>query len=144
MVCKRFQADGMRLLDGELGAGEKEEYEDHVRGCEDCRRELREIGRIVELTNDLKLRAPDEEFWAGYWDSLFRRMERGTGFFLMIAGILAVSAFALFKAVTSPQFLTFQGIAVAIILLGVIVVFLSVVRERYYESKSDPYKGVEQ
>jgi anti-sigma factor RsiW len=144
MVCKRFQADGMRLLDGELGEGEKEEYEDHVKGCEDCRQELKEIGRIVELTNDLKLRAPDEEFWARYWDSLFRRMERGTGFVLLIAGILALAVFALFRAVRSPQFLTFQGIAVAVILLGVIVVFLSVVRERYHESKRDPYKGVEQ
>jgi anti-sigma factor RsiW len=144
MVCKRFQADGMRLLDGELGEAEKEEYEDHVKGCEDCRHELKEIGRIVELTNDLKLRAPDEEFWARYWDSLFRRMERGTGFVLLIVGVLALTVFALFKAVRSPQFLTFQGIAIAVILLGVIVVFLSVVRERYHESKSDPYKGVEQ
>jgi anti-sigma factor RsiW len=144
MVCNRFQVDGMRLLDDELGAREKQEYEDHVKGCEDCRRELKEIGRIVELTNDLRLRAPDEEFWARYWDSLFHRMERGTGFVLLVVGILALAAFALFKAVTSPRFLTFQGIAFAVVLLGVVVVFLSVVRERYHESKSDPYKGVEQ
>jgi anti-sigma factor RsiW len=134
----------MRLLDGELSAEEKTEYEDHVRGCEDCKRELKELGRIVELTNDLKLRPPDEEFWARYWSSLFHRMERGTGFFLMIVGIVAVSALALYRVVTSPAFFTFQGIAIAVVLLGFVVVFLSVVRERYHESKSDPYKGVEQ
>jgi hypothetical protein len=144
MVCRRFEVDGMRLLDGELTARERAEYEDHARGCEDCRRELREIGRIVELTDELKLRAPDEEFWGRYWDSLFHRMERGTGFFLLIAGVIAVSVFALYKAVTSPDFFTFQGIAIAVILLGVIVVFLSVVRERYHERKRDPYRGVEQ
>lgn len=144
MVCKRFQVDGMRLLDGELGAEEKAQYEEHVRGCEDCRRELKELGRIVDLTSDLRLKAPDEEFWARYWGSLFHRMERGTGFFLMIAGILALSAAALYKVVTSPGFFSFQGIVIAVILLGLIVVFLSVVRERYHESKSDPYKGVEQ
>jgi anti-sigma factor RsiW len=134
----------MRLLDGELSAEEKDQYEDHVRGCEDCKRELKEIGRIVELTNDLRLRPPDEEFWARYWESFSHRMERGTGFFLLIAGVIAVSAFAVYRAITSPDFFTFQGIAIAVVLLGLVIVFLSVVRERYHESKNDPYKGVEQ
>jgi hypothetical protein len=144
MVCERFQAEGMRLLDDELGVEEKEQYEEHVKNCADCRRELKEIGRVVELTNDLKLRAPDEEFWARYWDSLFHRLERGTGFVLMIAGILVVLAYAVYEAVTSPEFFTVKGISIAVILLGLVVVFLSVVRERYHESKSDPYKGVKQ
>jgi hypothetical protein len=144
MACERFQAEGMRLLDEELSVEEKRQYEEHVKSCDDCRRELKEIGRIVELTNDLKLRAPDEEFWARYWDNLFHRLERGTGFVLMIAGILVVLAYAVYQAVTSPEFLTVKGISVAVILLGLVVVFLSVVRERYQESKSDPYKGVKQ
>jgi hypothetical protein len=144
MVCERFQAEGMRLLDDELSVEEKKQYEEHVKSCADCRRELKEIGRVVELTNDLKLRAPDEEFWARYWDSLFHRLERGTGFVLMIAGILVVLAFAVYEAVTSPEFFTVKGISIAVILLGLVVVFLSVVRERYHESKSDPYKGVKQ
>jgi hypothetical protein len=144
MVCERFQAEGMRLLDDELSVEEKQQYEEHVKNCDDCRRELKEIGRVVELTNDLKLRAPDEEFWARYWDSLFHRLERGTGFVLMIAGILVVLAYAVYEAVTSPEFFTVKGISIAVILLGLVVVFLSVVRERYHESKSDPYKGVKQ
>ena len=144
MVCERFQTEGMRLLDGELGVEEKTQYEEHVKNCADCRRELKEIGRVVELTNDLKLRAPDEEFWARYWDGLFHRLERGTGFVLMIAGILVVLAYAVYEAVTSPEFFTVKGISIAVILLGLVVVFLSVVRERYHESKSDPYKGVKQ
>ncbi len=144
MVCERFQAEGMRLLDDELGVEEREQYEEHVKTCAECRRELKEIGRVVELTNDLKLRAPDEEFWARYWDSLFHRLERGAGFVLMIVGILAVLAYAVYEAVTSPEFLTVKGISISVILLGLVVVFLSVVRERYHESKTDPYKGVKQ
>lgn len=144
MVCERFQTDGMRLLDGELRPEEKAAYEEHVKGCDDCARELKEIGRIVELTNDLKLKAPDEEFWARYWDSLLHRLERGAGFVLMVAGIVAVLVFVIYHAVTSPEFLTFKGLSIAAILLGLVVIFLSVVRERYHESKSDPYKEVKQ
>ena len=144
MVCERFQTEGMRLLDDELSPEEKGGYEEHVKSCDDCRRELKEIGRIVELTNDLRLRPPDEEYWARYWDNVYHRLERGTGFFLLIAGIVVLSVLAIYEAVTSPEFLTVKGVSIAVVLAGLIVVFLSVARERYHESKSDPYKGVKQ
>jgi anti-sigma factor RsiW len=144
MVCERFQTDGMKLLDDELNAEEKSRFEEHVRGCSDCRRELKEMGRIVELTDDLRLRPPDEEFWARYWENVFHRVERGTGFVLLVAGVVAATAYAIYVAVTSPDFFTFKGISVAVILLGLVVIFLSVARERYHESKGDPYKGVKQ
>lgn len=142
MTCTRFQTDGMRLLDNELSEAEKSQYEEHVRGCEECRRELSSMGRVVELTNELRLRPPDDEFWDGYWESVYRRSERSTGFFLVIAGVLAILGYGIVRAVTSPGFLTYEGISVTIILVGLVVIFVSVARERYHESKNDPYKGV--
>ncbi len=142
MTCNRFQTDGMRLLDGELTVEEKSGYEAHVRECEDCRNELSSLGRIVELTDELRLRAPDDEFWDGYWESVYRRSERSTGFFLVIVGVLALLAYGIVKAVTSPRFVTYEGISVTVILLGLAVIFVSVARERYHESKNDPYGGV--
>lgn len=142
MVCNRYQSDGMRLLDNELGQEEKAQYEEHVRGCEDCQRELRELGRIVGLTNELRLRTPDDEFWDGYWESVYRRSERGTGFFLVVSGVIAVLLWGLYRALTSPALLTYEGVSIAVILLGLVIIFVSVARERYHESKNDPYKGV--
>jgi len=142
MVCNRYQSDGMRLLDDELGEEEKAQYEEHVRGCDDCQRELRELGRIVGLTNELRLRTPDDEFWDGYWESVYRRSERGTGFFLVVAGVVAVLLWGLYRAITSPTLLTYEGVSVAVILVGLVIIFISVARERYHESKNDPYKGV--
>ena len=57
MECTRYQTDGMRFLDGELTEAEKSEYESHVRQCDDCGRELASLGRVVDLTNELRLRA---------------------------------------------------------------------------------------
>jgi hypothetical protein len=142
MVCNRYQSDGMRLLDNELDQKEKEQYEEHVRGCEDCQRELRGLGRIVGLTNELRLRTPDDEFWDGYWESVYRRSERGTGFFLVVSGVIAVLLWGLYRALTSPALLTYEGVSIAVILLGLVIIFISVARERYHESKNDPYKGV--
>lgn len=143
MECTRYQTDGMRLLDGEMTSQEKAEYEAHVRDCETCRRELQALGRVVVMTDQLKLRVADDEFWNGYWESIYRRTERRIGFLLLMGGIVAFLLYLLYRAVRSPEFLSYEGISIAVMLLGLIVIFISVVRERYHESKNDPYREVE-
>jgi hypothetical protein len=132
----------MRFLDGEMNEAEKQAYEKHVQTCPDCHKELKELGRIVELTDELRFKPPDDEFWEGYWENIYRRAERSTGFFMLIIGIIGVLIYGIIRAVTSPKFFSYEGISVAIILIGLIVIFISVARERFHESKSDPYKGV--
>jgi hypothetical protein len=144
MVCERFQNEGMRLLDGEITEAEKAAYLEHVEQCEHCTAELKDLGRIVELTNEMQLRQPDVTYWDNYWKGIYRRLERGVGFLFMMIGIVGVLLFALYKIVTSPGFLSFPGIAGGLIIVGFIILFLSVVRERYHERKTDPYREVKQ
>jgi predicted anti-sigma-YlaC factor YlaD len=140
--CTRYQTDGMRLLDNELSVAERSEYEAHVRQCEACRRELEQLGQVVRMTNELKLRVPDDAFWEGYWESVYRRSERGVGFLLLIAGVVAILGIGVFRAVTSSKFLSYEGISITLILVGLVVIFISVARERYHEARNDPYKEV--
>ena len=51
--------------------------------------------------------------------------------------------FLLYRALRSPELLTYEGISIAVILLGLIVLFISVARERYHEHQNDPYREVE-
>ncbi|HEX5132199.1 MAG TPA: zf-HC2 domain-containing protein [Candidatus Krumholzibacteria bacterium] len=143
MACTRYQTDGMRLLDGEMTATEKAAYERHVGECDVCRDELKALGRVVRLSDELKLRVPDDEFWKGYWESIYRRSERNIGFLLVVGGVLAIIAYGIFRAVTSPRLFTYEGISVTVILVGLAVIFISVARERYHESRNDPYREVE-
>lgn len=143
MECTRYQTDGMRLLDNELSGAERIDYEAHVRTCDDCRGELAQLGRVVRFTDELRLRVPDEEFWRGYWESVYRRSERGLGFLLLIGGVVGVLVLGIVRAVTSPSFLTYEGISITLILVGLVVIFISVARERYHESRNDPYREVE-
>lgn len=142
MVCARFQSDGMKLLDGEMSSEEKQQYELHLRECDDCRKELEELGMIVEWTNEMRLREPDDEFWDSYWDVVYRRVERGAGFLCIMIGLSLMLVYAIVKAVTSPQFFTFTGMTITLVLVGFLVLFLSVVRERIHERKNDPYRKV--
>jgi predicted anti-sigma-YlaC factor YlaD len=143
MSCNRYQTDGMRLLDGEMSAEEAAAYESHLRGCDVCHREMKSLGRVVRFSEELKLRVPEDEFWKGYWESVYRRSERGIGFVLLIGGLLALTGYGIFRAVTSPHFLTYEGISITIVLVGLAIIFISVVRERYHESRNDPYREVE-
>lgn len=142
MACERFPADGMRFLDGEMNPQERLAYEEHVRQCAECARELREMGRIVGFTDELRLKAPDEHFWASYWSGVYRRMERGTGFVLLMIGAIALMLFGVYKVISSPELFTARGLGVAAVIVGLVVLFVSVARERYHEAKSDPYKEV--
>ena len=143
MKCDRYQTDGMRLLDNEMTVAEAAAYEEHLRGCEDCAREMKSLGRVVRFSEELRLRVPDDAFWKGYWESVYRRSERRIGFLLLIAGLLALTGYGIVRAVTSPAFLTYEGISITVILIGLAIIFISVVRERYHESRNDPYREVE-
>ena len=133
----------MRLIDDELSHEERLQYQAHVRECEVCRRELESLGRVVKLTGELKLRVSDDAFWKGYWESVYRRTERRVGFLFVTGGAVMLLLYFLYRALRSPQLWTYEGVSIAIILLGLIVLFISVARERYHEHKSDPYREVE-
>ena len=143
MECSRYQTDGMRLLDDELSSDERLQYEAHVRECDICRRELEALGRVVKLTDQLKLRVSDDAFWKDYWKNVAHRTERRIGFLLLIGGVVALLLYFVYRAVRSPELWSYEGISIVVVLLGLIVVFISVARERYHESKHDPYKEVE-
>jgi len=140
MECTRYQTDGMRLLDDELSLEERLQYQTHVRECDACRRELESLGRVVKLTDQLKLRVSDEAFWKGYWESVYRRTERRLGFVFLAAGVVMLLLYFLYRALRSPELWTYQGVSIAVVLLGLIVLFISVARERYHEHKNDPYR----
>lgn len=143
MECTRYQTEGMRLIDDELSTEERLQYQAHVRECETCQRELAALGRVVKMTGELRLRVSDDAFWKGYWESVYRRTERRLGFLFLIGGAVMLLLYLLFRALRSPELLTYEGISIAIILLGLIVLFISVARERYHEHKNDPYREVE-
>ena len=143
MECTRYQTDGMRLLDDELTLEERLQYQAHVRECDTCRGELDSLGRVVKLTDQLKLRVSDDAFWKDYWKSVSRRTERQLGFMLLIAGVVALLLYLLYRAIRSPELWSYEGVSIAVVLLGLVVVFISVARERYHEHKHDPYREVD-
>lgn len=143
MSCNRMETDGMRYLDGEMTADERIEFSEHLESCGVCRQSMEELGSVERLTGMMKIRDPQDDFWDGYWKSIFRRSERKTGWLLLIAGFALVVLYALWKGVTDFGEITFIKVVMIAAAIGFVILLISVIRERVHQYKSDRYKDIE-
>jgi predicted anti-sigma-YlaC factor YlaD len=133
----------MRYIDGEMTAEQRAAYEEHLASCAECRQAIAELGSVERLTGMMKVRDPQDDFWEVYWKKLFRRLERKTGWLLMIAGAVLIVLYALWKGVTDFGEITFMKVVTIAVAAGFVILLISVIRERIHQYKSDRYKDIE-
>ncbi len=143
MSCNRMETDGMRYLDGEMSAAERTAFEEHLSSCGVCRQSMDELGSVERLTGMMKIRDPQDDFWEAYWKKLFRRLERKTGWLLLIAGAVLIVLYALWKGVTDFGEITLVKVIAVIFVAGFVVLLVSVIRERIHQYRTDRYKDIE-
>jgi len=86
--------------------------------------------------------SPDE---AGekYWSRVYNRLERGLGWILISIGAMILLFYGGFKAVESlvkdPTVAILLKVAILVLLAGLIILFVSVIRERIFTYKKDKY-----
>ena len=68
---------------------------------------------------------------------------RGIGWLLLIGGFLAVAGIGIYEFLTNPSVGWIEKLVVAVIYAGFAALFVSVLRQRLIERKSDKYKDVE-
>jgi hypothetical protein len=141
--CNRIETDGMRYIDGEMNAAEREDFEGHLASCEQCRKAMEEMKSVERLTGMVKIRDPQDDFWELYWKKMFRRLERKTAWILIITGAVLMVLYALWKGITDFGELTFTKVVTVIVVAGFVILLISVVRERIHQYRTDRYKDIE-
>jgi anti-sigma factor RsiW len=136
----------MRALDDELTPEEQQELDLLLADDPTLRAERERLGRLKEVTADMKLRNPPEELWDGYWNSAYSRMERGVGWILVSFSVIVVGGWATWQFVTEliadtemPP-LVKAGILAGS--LGIVILLVAVLRQRLFVRKTDPYKDI--
>lgn len=134
-------------FDGELDAGQKRLVEEHLKTCSECKREFDEMARFEEVMGKMELKKPPEEAWKIYWSSVYNRMERQIGWILFSIGAIILFFFAgyhllrgIIEDVNTPFILK---VGILAILGGIVVLFVSVLRERIFVNKRERYKEIE-
>jgi ferric-dicitrate binding protein FerR (iron transport regulator) len=141
---ERAQALMMAALDGEISAADRTQLDALLAQHPDLAAEWQRFTRLKEVTSGMSLRHPPEEIWDRYWDSAYRRVERGIAWMLVSAGAAVLAGYWIWHAVeafladtTAPLGLK---LAIAAVTLGLFILALSVVREKIFVARRDPYQ----
>jgi hypothetical protein len=143
MKCGRFKEHMMAYLDGELDQDGLREFESHLVQCADCRRELDEMTRLTTLVGRIELPKPSKEDMMKYWPSVYARIERGAGWGLLMAGAVVWICYGIYLFVTDPSIEALTKFLIALPVVGVILLLISVARERCCVGKTERYKEIE-
>ena len=130
----------MRYLDGEVGPEERTRIESSVEDSTELRRELAVYKAMKDDLQTLKL--SDGGHHGSVWNSVNRHLTRPMGWTLLIIGSLVWAAYGIFVFLTSQAFFL-EKMATSAIVIGVLLLFASVIWERYREWLTDPYRDIQ-
>ena len=139
MQCDEVKTLLSGYLDGELDESQRKLVGQHLETCEVCRSEYEKLRKLVEVTSEMRFKEPAKEVWDNYWSRVYNRLERATGWTIFIAGIVAWIAWGTYKFLTDPTIESVKKVVIAAPIIGVVVLLISVIRERAYKSKFDRY-----
>ncbi len=133
-------------VDGELSDEERLAFEKDLADSTELRAELEEFLRLKEMTGIMTYADLPDEVWENYWQSLYKKLERGFGWIFFSVGAIALLFYGVFQFLSelymNPTTPIFIKIAVTTLLLGVIILLVSFSRERLFAYKRDRYKEV--
>jgi len=78
-----------------------------------------------------------------YWPSVYAKIERGAGWGLVIIGALVWAAYGAYLFIADPTVGSLTKLLIALPVVGLLMLLISVIRERINVSKTERYKEVE-
>jgi len=144
---QRFHELLVKAVDGTLNEQEQREFEQLIAQNPEFRQEVREHQKLREVIKMMRVKEPPGEVWDSYWQGVYNRIERGIGWILLSIGVMILLTYGGYKAVESliadPNLAGILKAAILLVIAGTVVLFVSVVREKLFTRKSDPYKEVQ-
>ena len=137
----------MAALDGEISSEERHELDGMLETNSEIREEWEQMNRVKEVTSTMAFREPPEEVWGEYWTSVYNRTERGIGWLLLSLGSIVLLAYGSWKWVQAvfqtDDLPLLPKLAILGVAFGLSILVVSVLREKLFTRKHDPYKEVQ-
>lgn len=131
-----------KYIDNKLSNKDKIQLQKIIREDEKLKNELKDFDEIKEVISMLKTQDPDKD-WEKYWSHLYNRLERGIGWIVTSIGAILLLTFAGFQFVKElirdPELALYAKIGILALILGIVILFVSIIRERIFISKTDKY-----
>lgn len=137
----------MAVLDGEASDIEREKLERLLTDDPALQSEYDELAGVKELTMNHQPKDPGNALWQSYWGGVYRRLERGLGWILLSAGAIPLLMYGGWQFAgewfTNDSVPLWLRIAGGVMGAGMIILFVSVLRETLFFHKHERYKDIE-
>jgi len=130
-------------LDGELTQQVRQQIRLHLDGCDECRATLQDLEALRRRMGQARLSLAGKDQWREKMSDTTGRAIQGTGWVLLLGALLIIFGIGAFTFLTDPGAALFWKLLVSALYLGLGALFVSVLRQRLMERKSDKYKDVE-
>lgn len=146
MTCHDYKDLMMGYLDNELSDEQKRQFEEHLAGCSECTDELKEFRKLKAITDEVTLVEPEDRIWQDYWDGIYNRIERSVGWIVFSVAAILLTIYGGFKLIEELIKDATVGMLLKVgllaLIVGLAILFVSVLRERLYFWQRDRYKNV--
>ncbi|HUF74963.1 MAG TPA: hypothetical protein VMM35_01735 [Longimicrobiales bacterium] len=140
MMADRVSSeDLMRYLDGELPPEERVRVESELAASTELQREVAIYRALKEDFQELSFHPAAHR--RSVWDRVNERVTRPIGWMLVVAGVAVWMTYGVYVFATSPVD-PWEKLATGAIAIGILMLFASVIWERYREWDKDPYRNV--
>ena len=133
-------------VDGELTDEQQKQFEDQLRNDPALQAELDEFQKLKEVTSMVSYADLPDEVWENYWQSIYRKTERGIGWILLSLGAIILLGFGLFTGLTelymNPNNPLWLKVGITGVGGGLVFLLVSYGRERIFAYNRDRYKEV--
>jgi len=126
-------------LDGELTPEERDRVDKLREEDPAFREEFERMKRIVAATSELRIEEPPEEVWDTFLDGVYNRIERQTGWIIFLVGVIALTVWGIYWFWVADWGSALVKVLVAAPVIGLAVLFISVLRQRLFVARSDRY-----
>lgn len=130
-------------LDGELTQQQQQRVDLHLADCPDCSGMLDELEALRQRMGQSGLSRKYEDDWREEMDDMGVKLSRGIGWVLLVGAAVIIGAFLVFMFLTDPGLTGFWKFVISAFYIGLLGLFVSVLRQRLLERKTDKYKDVE-
>lgn len=132
------------FIDGELTQQEQQRVRLHCETCEVCAEQLAALTALRQQVGQTAFGTHDANQWREEMDDMPTRASRGLGWLLLIGGALIAAGFFVLVFFLNVDGLSLvERLIIGGIYGGLLLLFVSVLRQRLIERKTDKYKDVE-
>ncbi len=146
LTCEQAQIRIMGLIDKELSSDQEMELMNHLKTCPVCQKKYEAFVGLKNEAKAMKLKKLPEIYWDDYWDQVYNRMERGIGWILFSIGLILLFMYGSYEVLhdffMNPAKPLLLKIGVGIFSGGLVVLFVSVLREKLMVRGVDQYRSV--